>query len=168
LRRSELTAIHIEHIQWKKEGIEILIPSSKTDQNHEGQYCAIPYGNAILCPVTALDLWLTQSGIKEGAIFRKLNKYECIGALELTPQSINHIIQRRAQDANIINAPMLSSHSLRRGLATSAARANSSLQTIMRAGRWKQVNTVIEYIEACERFTDNAASDVLHKIHQES
>jgi len=58
LRRSELVNIHYEHITWKKEGIEILLPSSKTDQIHEGQYCAIPYGNELLCPVKALENWL--------------------------------------------------------------------------------------------------------------
>jgi len=34
----------------------------------------------------------------------------------------------------------------------------------MRAGRWKQVNTVMEYIEAGERFSDNAAANVLQKL----
>lgn len=34
----------------------------------------------------------------------------------------------------------------------------------MRAGRWKQVNAVMEYSEASERFTENAAANVLKKI----
>lgn len=34
----------------------------------------------------------------------------------------------------------------------------------MRAGRWKQVNTMMEYIEASERFTENAAANVLKKL----
>ena len=53
---------------------------------------------------------------------------------------------------------------VRYDLATSAARTNASIQTIMRSGRWKQVNTVMEYIEASERFIDNAASNVLQKM----
>ena len=168
LRRSELTNIHYEHIKWMNEGIEILLPSSKTDQTHEGQYCSIPYGNELLCPVKALEEWLNRSQIKEGAIFRRINNNKIVAARALTPLSINHIIQRRARAANITNAHQLSPHSLRRGLATSAARANTSIQIIMRAGRWKQVNTVIEYIESSERFTDNAASNVLQKIQEDS
>lgn len=161
LRRSELVNIHCEHITWKKEGIEILLPSSKTDQVHEGQYCAIPYGNHSLCPVKALDNWLAHSQIKSGAIFRRIIKNNFLTANALTPLSVNHIIQRCSYNANIPHAIQLSAHSLRRGLATSAARAGAPLQSIMRAGRWKQVNTVMEYIEANERFTDNAASSVL-------
>jgi len=163
LRRSEIVNICYENIKWEKEGIEILLPSSKTDQTHEGQYCSIPYGNELLCPVKALENWLSRSGIKEGAIFRRINNNMIVGNA-LTPLSINHIIKRRAREANLSNAQELSPHSLRRGLATSAARANTSIHIIMRAGRWKQVNTVMEYIEASERFTDNAASNVLQKF----
>jgi integrase len=165
LRRSELVNIHYEHITWKEEGIEILLPSSKTDQTHEGQYCAIPYGNELLCPVTALKNWLNQSGINEGAIFRRIIRNEITGNAQLTPLSVNHILQRCARFANLSNAQQLSPHSLRRGLATSAARASTPLHVIMRAGRWKQVNTVMEYVEANERFQENAAATVLQKIN---
>lgn len=161
LRRSEIIQIQYEHIQWLNEGIEILLPSSKTDQAHEGQYCAIPYGNNTLCPIKALEAWLSKSNIKEGALFRRVMKNNQISDYPLTPLSINHIIKRTALLAKIDNARKISPHSLRRGLATSAARANASIKTIMRAGRWKQVNTVMEYIEASERFNDSAAASVL-------
>ena len=166
LRRSELVNIHCGHIKWEKEGIEILLSSSKTDQTHEGQYCTIPYGNELLCPVSALERWLAQSDIKEGAIFRGVTRNKIVATSALTPLSVNHIIQRCARGANLANANQLSAHSLRRGLATSAARANTPLHVIMRAGRWKQVNTVMEYIEASERFSENAAVNVLQKINE--
>ena len=51
-RRSELVAIKWDNIRFLPEGIEILIPRSKTDQEGEGQICAIPYGNEQLCPIT--------------------------------------------------------------------------------------------------------------------
>ncbi len=168
LRRSELVNIHYEHITWKDEGIEILLPSSKTDQTHEGQYCAIPYGNSLLCPVKALEDWVNKSCISEGAIFRRIIRNEITGSAPLIPLSVNHIIQRCAAMANLSNSQQLSPHSLRRGLATSAARANTPLHVIMRAGRWKQVNTVMEYIEANERFQENAAATVLQKINDQA
>jgi hypothetical protein len=34
----------------------------------------------------------------------------------------------------------------------------------MRQGRWKNMNTVMEYIEATQRFEDNAAASVLKDI----
>jgi integrase len=164
LRRSEIINIHYEHLTWKNEGIEILLTKSKTDQNHEGQYCAIPYGNDVLCPIKALETWLTESNIKSGAIFRSITKNNQLSNTPLTALSINHIISRAAHLAHLTNENDISPHSLRRGLATSAAQANASIQTIMRAGRWKQVNTVMEYIEASERFSENAAANVLQKL----
>lgn len=168
LRRSELVNIYYEHIKWEPEGIEILLPTSKTDQIHEGQFCSIPYGNAALCPVKALEKWLVAANIKEGPIFRRILRNNTIMQSALTALSIHHIIQRAALNANIPNALQFSPHSLRRGLATSAARVNAPLQTIMRAGRWKHVNTVMEYIEASERFSENAASSVLQKLNEHS
>ena len=34
----------------------------------------------------------------------------------------------------------------------------------MRQGRWKQVGTVMEYIEAAQRYEENAAGQVLQKL----
>lgn len=44
-RRSELVNIQREHITFLPEGMDILIPRSKTDPTGEGQSCAIPYGD---------------------------------------------------------------------------------------------------------------------------
>jgi integrase len=41
-RRSELVGIQMDHITFVPEGMEILIPRSKTDPIGEGQLCAIP------------------------------------------------------------------------------------------------------------------------------
>ncbi len=162
LRRSELVAIQVEHLVFNASGIEILLPSSKTDQVHEGQFCALPYGNKQLCPVKAMQEWLTKSGIQSGPVFRRIALVDQLGHTALTPLSVNHILKLRAMEAGVTDTALFSSHSLRRGLATSAANAGAPLQSIMRAGRWKQTNTVMEYIEASERFTDNAASMVLN------
>lgn len=164
LRRSELVSICIEHISWEEDGIEILLPSSKTDQVHEGQFCAIPRGNQDLCPIRSLESWLALSSIKSGPIFRRITVGEHLGDHALTPLSVNHILKHRSIEAGLADTESLSSHSLRRGLATSAAKAGASLHAIMRAGRWKQTNTVMEYIEASDRFIDNASSIVLNKM----
>lgn len=168
LRRSEITNIQVEHIEWKKEGIEILLPHSKTDQIHEGQYCTLPYGNEALCPVTALKLWLESAKISTGAVFRRILRNNVITKSTLTPLTVNHIVKRCAHAANLSYANEISPHSLRRGLATSAARANTPIHVIMRAGRWKQVNTVMEYIEANQRFAENAAVNILKKFTEKS
>ncbi|TAK78708.1 MAG: site-specific integrase, partial [Gammaproteobacteria bacterium] len=166
-RRSELVAIHYENIKWEKEGVEILIPQSKTDQTHTGQYCAIPYGKGRLCPIKALTHWLEQSGIKQGPLFRRIFPNGTLEEQALTPLSVNHILKKRAKQCHLPCAAQLSSHSLRRGLASSASRMGAGLAAIMRQGRWKQVNTVMEYIEASERFSENAASKIIQKMQGE-
>jgi integrase len=80
---------------------------------------------------------------------------------------VNNILKQHAQAAGIENAVELSSHSMRRGLATTASRDGVSIPAIMRQGRWKQVDTVMEYIEAAQRFEENAAGQVLQKIINE-
>ncbi len=164
LRRSEIINIEVEHIEWKKEGIDILLPHSKTDQTHEGQYCAIPYGNEFLCPVKSLKQWLEHAKISSGIVFRRILRDNKLIDIRLTPLTINHIVKRCARLAHLASAEKITPHSLRRGLATSAARANSPIPVIMRAGRWKQVNTVMEYIEASARFSDSAAANILVSI----
>ncbi len=166
MRRSELVAIHNEHLTWVEEGIEILLTSTKTDPLHEGQYVAIPYGNGVLCSIAALEAWLKLSQIKNGPIFRRIQVGGALGAAALTPLSVNHILKNRAQAVGIRDIQDLSSHSLRRGFATSAAQAGAPLQAIMRSGRWKQTNTAMEYIEAHERFANHAAHCVLENFEK--
>lgn len=161
-RRSELIAIHVEHIQRMKDGITILIPHSKTDQSGEGQTCAIPYGNhSVLCPIRALDHWLSRSKITTGPIFRGIDRWEKLQKNALTPLAVTLIIKRWMKACELPNAESFSSHSLRRGLATSASYKGASLTSIMRQGRWKHVNTVLGYIEEGQRFEDNAAAKVM-------
>ena len=76
-------------------------PSSKTDQIHEEQYCAIPRGNHELCPVRSLENWLSMALIDSGAIFRRVALGEHIGDHALTPLSVNHILKHRAAEAGL-------------------------------------------------------------------
>ncbi len=164
-RRSELVNIKVEHINHVREGIEILIPRSKTDQTGQGKICAIPYGKEQICPVTALMCWLQRSKIKDGAIFRKITKNSTISSVALVEESITFILRRAIAKLDHLNAQKFSSHSLRRGFATSASKNGASLPAIMQQGRWQHTGTVIEYIEESQRFENNAADLVLNVIN---
>lgn len=160
-RRSELVLIKYEDIQFFPEGIEILIPRSKTDQSGEGQVCAIPYGNDHLCPITALKLWCKEAGINSGYLFRSVNNDQSLKNEAISPQTVNLIIKNVATECKIPNAENFSGHSLRRGFATSASKNGASFNSIMRHGRWKHDETVRSYIEEGQRFEDNAAAVIL-------
>jgi integrase len=163
-RRNELIAIKTDHINWQADGIEILIPKSKTDQENSGQYCAIPNGNEKLCAVRILKQWLEKAKINNGFIFRRIYKGDRISETNLTSDAVNNILKQHVQATGIENATDFSSHSMRRGLATTASRNGASIPAIMQQGRWKQVDTVMEYIEAAQRFEENAAGLVLQKM----
>ena len=162
-RRSELVNIRYEDIAWQEHGIEITIPKSKTDQENEGQFVALPKGTGVLCPIRALNKWLEASAIKEGFIFRGIKSKNTLLQAALNPAMINQILKTIAGEINLDNINALSSHSLRRGLATSANLQGASIASIMRQGRWKNVDTIMEYIEAGQRFEENAAGSILHE-----
>lgn len=160
---SELVAIKWEHITFSQKGVEILIPKSKTDQSDEGQVCVIPYGDKNLCPVKALEIWQDYCGLSSGFVFRRLSKSENILENGIKSNQLNVIIKQLAELAKLPKAESYSSHSLRRGFATEAARKGASFSSIMRQGRWHHEGTVLGYMDEGKRFDQNAASAIFEK-----
>ncbi|WP_051753547.1 hypothetical protein [Streptosporangium amethystogenes] len=58
-RRSELAALDCEHLTFPRQGLEVFVPVSKTDQDAAGQTVAVPYGSHLsTCPVRSVQAWL--------------------------------------------------------------------------------------------------------------
>jgi integrase len=162
-RRSELVNLQISHLQWESEGLVITLPRSKTDQLGQGIVKAIPYGDGVCCPVSALRNWLDAAEIQSGTLFRRVNKWGQCGTQALHPSSINTILAVCAKRAGLTYVPELSSHSLRRGMATSAHRAGVDFRDIKRQGGWRHDGTVQGYIEEAGQFEGNAAGALLSR-----
>ncbi len=162
-RRSELAQMQWGHITFVPEGMEILIPRSKTDQSGKGQICAIPYGDKALCAVKALKTWREKTAIESDFIFRAISRHGRIGHLPLTPDGISLIIKSIAMASQLPQGEKMSGHSLRRGFATETSRQGASFVSIMRHGRWRHEKTVLGYIEEGQRFVENAASLLFKK-----
>lgn len=128
-RRSEMVALEIPHVAWEPEGIVITLPRSKTDQQGQGIVKAIPYGSGPCCPASALRAWMTAAGITSGPLFRPITKWGALGADALHEASVNAILDTCARLVQLDYVPQLSSHSLRRGMATSAHRAGADFAT---------------------------------------
>ncbi len=160
-RRSEIVSLEVAHIAWEPEGIVITLPRSKTDQLGEGIVKAIPFGEGVCCPAGALRLWLAAAAISSGPLFRPLNQWGQLGEKALGEGSVNAILEACATLAGLEYVPQLSSHSLRRGMATSAHRAGASMRDIKRQGGWRHDGTVQGYIEEADRFEENAAGALL-------
>lgn len=164
LRRSELVGLNIENIAWEGSGIVLALPRSKTGQEGEGTFKAIPYGDPSgCCPATALRRWLTASKITSGPVFRRVSRWGVIGDQALDAGSINTILAQCGTAAGLAYVPELSSHSFRRGLATSAIRAGADFSEVKRQGGWKNDATVNGYIDEANRFEKNAAGSLLKR-----
>jgi integrase len=81
-RRSELAALRVEDLDWTDEGLKVRLRRSKTDQEGEGRTVEIPRGaRAALCPVRALEAWLTAAGVTAGAVFREVTRHGAVGGV---------------------------------------------------------------------------------------
>ncbi len=160
-RRSELVDIKVDRLAWDAQGITITLPRSKTDQTGEGVVKAIPYSDGPCCPATALRAWLDAAGVTSGPVFRSISKWGVMGSDALNPASVNAILAGAAQLARLAYVLELSSHSLRRGMATSAYRAGADFRDIKRQGAWRHDGTVQGYIEDAGVFDQNAAGSLL-------
>ena len=74
-RGRELLSIHVKHLNWQDQGLQVAIPKSKTDQTGEGQSCPLPVLNNPVCPVAALKRWLDLANIQTGWVFPASNRW---------------------------------------------------------------------------------------------
>lgn len=164
LRRSELVKIKLEHIKYVKEGIELLIPWSKTGKRE----LAIPYGsNPDTCPIRSLQDWINVSGIVDGYIFLAVNKWGQIQKNGLTDKSVALIIQRnpyirRSVEEAKLNpnkgVPDFGGHSLRAGFVTQAILNGVPEHVIMAHTGHKKSDTLKKYIRETNKWKNNAAT----------
>jgi len=160
-RRSELVSLQIEYLTWQKEGLVIQLPRSKTDQTGKGISKAIPYGDGVCCPVSALKSWIHSAKIHNGSIFKSVNKWGKVSDGAINAASVNVILADWAERAGIEHLTKVSSHSLRRGMATSAYRAGASFRDIKRQGGWRFDGTVQGYIDDADQFSESAVKGLL-------
>lgn len=149
-RRSELLSLRVEDIHPDSSpsedgqgGASIFLRKSKTDQEAHGRWLRISEVTQI-----HLQAWLKQSGMKEGLLFRGVNR-----ANRLTPKldtsqlaRIYKKLARRAEfDEKLVRE--ISGHSTRVGAAQDLLLSGASLPMIMNRGRWSKPDTVMRYVE---------------------
>lgn len=159
-RRSELVAIDIGVVEFVRQGAIITIPRSKTDQLGAGRKVAIPLGRTRSCPVAALEGWMARAGLSEGPVFRPISRHGRVMDARLSGEAVSLIIKDRLASAGIDPAGY-SGHSLRAGLATSAAQAGVSAFKIKAQTGHTSDAMLGRYIRDGQLFTNNAASALL-------
>lgn len=161
LRRSELVALEVEDLRPAHGGLEVRVRRSKTDQAGAGRTIAVPRARrAGLCPVAALEAWLSASGIAEGPVFRSIDRHGNIAGAALSDRAVALVVKRVAEHAGL-DSSSLSGHSLRAGLATSAALAGVEERVIAQTTGHRSSAVLRRYIRGAEIWRQNAAGAVL-------
>ncbi len=156
-RRSELVALDVEHLTENRDGIVVTISRSKTDQEGQGRTVGIPCGREeATCPVRALELWRAAGQIETGALFRVMNRHGQVLPKRLSGEGVALVLKRWVEPLGYDPA-VFAAHSLRSGLATSAAAAGKSERAIMQQTGHKSVAMVRRYIREGNLFRENAA-----------
>lgn len=159
-RRSELVGFDFGDVEHVGRGVVLHLRRSKTDQTGQGRKIAIPHGRTRWCPVRHLTDWLAHAGIEQGPLFRSIDRHGHIAPDRLSGDAVAVIVKRRVEAAGFDPATY-SGHSLRAGLATSAAMAGASSWKIRQQTGHKSDAMLARYIRDGDMFTDNAAGVVL-------
>jgi integrase len=159
-RRNELVSLNYEDLDFVEEGLKINLRRSKTDQFGEGFVKGLPYfDNSQYCPVVSIRKWIEMSKINSGALFRRFNKGSKLSDSRLTDQTVALLIKYYLKSAGI-ESSNYSGHSLRSGLATSAAESGAEERSIMAMTGHKSAEMVRRYIKDANLFKNNALNKI--------
>ena len=139
LRVGEAASLRISDLACKRGGSgRLTLRHSKADP--EGRGAELYLGPPT---VARIKVWLRESGIKGGPLFRRLHRGGSVGAATLSTVSIRNIIKSRCARAGIQGK--ISGHSLRVGGAQSLAAGGASLVEMQLAGRWISASMPCHY-----------------------
>lgn len=156
-RRSELVGLNVEDIEAVRQGLIVTVTRSKTDQTGEGRKIGVPFGRGAHCPVLALEWWLKRANISDGPLFRPVTRHGELNDTRLSKEAVSRIVKQYA-DSIGLDPAHYSGHSLRAGLATSAAQAGVSTLAIRRQTGHRSDAMLSRYVREGELFTGNAVA----------
>jgi integrase len=159
-RRSELVALDAGDLALAPHGLVATVRRSKTDQEGQGRKVGIPAGaDEKTCPVKAIAGWRAAAHIESGPIFRGVNRHGHVSGERLSAEAVGIVVKRHVEKLGYDPAEF-AGHSLRAGLATSAAAAGKSERAIMNQTGHRSLTTVRRYIRDGNLFRENAADGI--------
>lgn len=159
-RRTELVGLDLDDLRFTADGLIVTLRRSKTDQEGQGRAIGIPYGaTPATCPVRAVKAWIDSVGLGTGPLFRSASKGGRFRSARLGDKSVALIVKHAAESADL-DPRRFAGHSLRAGLATSAAQGGASERAIMAQTGHRSTAMVRRYIRQGSLFEENAAARV--------
>ncbi len=177
LRPSELAALTSDHLTRHEDGIALLLPWRKNDQEAHGTTVWLPAGQTDLCPVTALEAWLAMANITDGPLFRRLwhlppphsrrgakrkpiaDRYR-IDTRPIDTDSIALIVKKWTALAGLDGAAF-AGHSLRRGAISSGVAQGVHIARLKQFSGHASLKSLEEYVELDELRHNHPLKDVL-------
>lgn len=154
-RRSELADLQVSDVTETSRGLDVHVRWSKTGKPRRP---GVPFGkNEPTCPVLAWRRWLSESGVSDGAAFRRIRGSRVHGPL--SPKAVGEAVTRAAKHVDI--DLHYTGHSLRRGFATEAREAKHDMISIARHGGWEDNSRSLSgYIEQVDKWRDNPLNGI--------
>jgi integrase len=177
LRPSELARLEFAALTRHDDGIALLLPWRKNDQEGEGTTVWLPAGQTDLCPVRAVEAWLAAAEISDGPLFRRLwrlppprlpkgikrkpvaDRYR-IGTCPIDTDSIALIVKKWTAMAGLDGAAF-AGHSLRRGAISSGVAQGVHIARLKQFSGHASLKSLEEYVELDELRHNHPLKDVL-------
>jgi integrase len=171
LRRAELAAIRVEHLETRERGLRLTLPHSKGERTGKAVTVAIPYGTTELCPVRALQRWQAAAGITEGPLFRRIwlpptrlklgaSPAPVVGRAAIDAGTVARIIKARAAAAGF-DRDGIGGHSLKRGALTTGMDRGVHPTRLKQLGRHKSYAVLDAYLELGDPFESHPLNGLL-------
>jgi site-specific recombinase XerD len=156
LRRSELCAIDVEHLEDHPLGLVLTVPKSKMNQTGlEAEYKLLPRKTEGYCPVDAITQWRTHANIHSGPLLRGLGKTHKPRSTRMNHQSVADILHQMLKAAGEPTEGY-SPHSLRAGFITTARLAGIDKSAIAHLTDQSEM-TIDRYTRIADLGIHNAA-----------
>lgn len=97
----------------------------------------------------ALLDWLALAKIENGAVFRRIDRWNHLGSAALDPQSVNAVLKARCARAGLDPA-LFSAHGLRSGFMTEAGKQGVPLPEAMQLSQHRSVQQAARYYNEAE------------------
>ena len=160
-RRSELVALQLQDLEFSDLGVLVTLRRSKTDQEAQGTTKALP--NAVdpyMCPVVALRQWIDVAGLKQGPLFRTIERWGRVLPRPMSDRGVARVVQHTAKSAGL-DASRFAGHSLRAGFATIAILAGKAEADVMRQTGHRSVTVFRGYVRLADAWKNNPAKGLL-------
>ena len=153
LRRSEIVALNVEDLRFVRQGVEIRMRRSKTNQEGNTEMLGIPYApGGVPCPVLALQSWLNCVPAA-GAVFRSIDRHGVVRA-RLADAHVSRLVKSSASAIGLRPAEF-GAHSLRSGWITTAVREHVPEERAMRHSRHQSIPIFRSHVRRVSLWDDH-------------